>query len=45
MKSQKKFLVSNICHNEFNIYIRKFTIVKHFGLNSLLRNINNNWHV
>ena len=27
MKSHRKFLVSNICHNEFIIYIRKFTIV------------------
>ena len=23
----RKFLVSNICHNEFIIYIRKFTVV------------------
>ena len=27
MKSHRKFLVSNICHNEFIVYIRKFTIV------------------
>ena len=27
MKYYSKFLVSNICHTEFIIYIRKFTIV------------------
>ena len=27
MKSHRNFIVSDICHNEFIIYIRKFTIV------------------
>ena len=31
MKSHSKLLVSNICHIEFTIYIRKFTIVNVLG--------------
>ena len=27
MKYQRRFLASNICHNEFIIYIRKFVTV------------------
>ena len=31
MKYHSKLLVSNICHTEIIIYIRKFTIVKILG--------------
>ena len=35
----KKILVPNSC------YIEKIYYCKHFGLDSLLKNINNNWHM
>ena len=44
MKYHSKLLVSNICHTEIIVCIRKFTI-KHYGWNSLSRNINNNQHI
>ena len=46
MKYHSKFLVSNICHIEFIIYIRKSTLVsKHFGWDSQSRNMCNNQHI
>ena len=37
----KKYLVPNIFHIEFIIYIRKFAIVRILEL----RNVSNNWHM
>ena len=45
MKYHSKLFVFNICHIEFIIRISKFTTVKHFGGDSLSRNINNNQHI
>ena len=46
MKYHSKLLVSNICYIEIILCIKKFTIVnKHFGWDSLSRNMNNNQHI
>ena len=40
------YIVSSICHIEFIIYIRKFTILNiYFELDSLLGNIINSRHI